>query len=167
MLKLKTLASATTVALLLAGTIGQIFNPDKPSTNNSTQLASVTVTQPTTTQPGINFSNDCPKNLVGFYSTRDNQITSCVAETDPRYPELIRHEMQHYLQNMADGLDNDTLVPVSDMDTLHTIWSKLVADDHPLVHHIMDNYPREHYLVELEAYLLEGAPLDVTSITLH
>jgi hypothetical protein len=167
MLKLKTLASATTVALLLAGTIGQIFNPDKPSTNNSTQLASVTVTQPTTTQPTIVFSDSCPLDVVGFYNAENKVITSCIPESHPDYTEMVRHEMQHLYQDAQDGLDNYTVAPVSEVSTLQTIWDKLAAAGHPLYHHIKDVYPQDRWLVELEAYLLESAPADVRTVTLQ
>ena len=72
--------------------------------------------------------------------------------------ETLRHELVHFEQDLATGLDNNTQTLISGESVVQKIWDD--SSLHPeLKAHIIEHYQPKQYLIELEAYLLQDYPL--------
>jgi hypothetical protein len=96
--------------------------------------------------------------LGGYYNRQTNLLTLCTGYSVEQEAEILRHELVHFEQDHADGLDNDTHTLISGESVVQNIWN----DDslYPeLKTHIKKYYTPEQYLIELEAYILQNYPL--------
>jgi hypothetical protein len=96
--------------------------------------------------------------LLGSYNRRTNILTLCSGYSVYQEAETLRHELVHFQQDAADGLENTTHVLISGESVVQKIW-----DDSSLFPevkaHIIKYYQPNQYLIELEAYLLQDYPM--------
>jgi len=100
----------------------------------------------------------CEPGLLGSYNRGTNLLTLCSGYSVDQEAETLRHELVHFEQDLADGLENTTQVLISGESVVKNIW------DDPSLYpevkaHIIKYYQPEQYLIELEAYLLQSYPL--------
>jgi hypothetical protein len=153
-MKTKTLVAALITGFSIASIIGAVVPQEYQSS-------------PDITQPKIVHSLTCKQGVQGFYNTGRNDITMCILPGHPDYDSTLRHEYQHFLQDAQDGIQNGTVETVTDRTTLTTIWNHLEKTNHPLYQHITQYYHPSHWVIELEAYLLQESPYSVTHITIE
>jgi hypothetical protein len=107
--------------------------------------------------PVIRYQFCTEAGLQGQYDLATKIITICHGLTDEVQAETIQHELVHYYQDKADGLDNTTLTTVSGDDLVQKIWDDPEAFP-GIKAHIVKHYHPSHYLYELEAYILQDYP---------
>jgi hypothetical protein len=108
--------------------------------------------------PVIRYQFCTEAGLQGQYSLVTKIITICYGLSAQDEAETIQHELVHYYQDKADGLDNTTLTTVSGDDIVQTLWDNNDYRLAGLKAHITENYHPSHYLYELEAYILQNYP---------
>ena len=100
------------------------------------------------------------KITLGFYVPAYNFMVICDGHgrTDLMM-ETLTHETVHVIQDLRDGLHNDSLIEGSD-----EYLSKLESDINPSkVNTIVSLYDREDWKVELEAFYYEDKPQTVNN----
>ena len=140
------------VAGLLFGTIFTLSIVNDYKGNNSTSNQVSEVQYPTIVRQA------CEPMLLGSYNRGTNLLTLCTGFSVDQEAETLRHELVHFQQDLADGLDNSTHVLISGVSVVQKIWddSSLYPE---LKQHIIEYYQPHQYLIELEAYLLQDYPM--------
>lgn len=141
------------VAGLLFGTIFTLSIVNDYKSNNDYTNQQVSEVQYPTIQ-----RRQCEPLILGSYNRQTNILTLCSGYSVDQEAETLRHELVHFEQDLADGLENSTQVLISGESVVQKIW-----DDNSLYPelkaHIIKYYQPHQYLIELEAYILQDFPL--------
>jgi len=144
------------VAGLLFGTVFTLSIYSDYRGNNSTNQQVSEVQYPTIVRRNCGTAG-----LLGYYNRQTNLLTICTGFSVEQEAETLRHELVHFEQDYATGLDNNTQTLISGESVVQKIW-----DDPSLYpelkQHIEKYYLPHQYLIELEAYLLQDYPLGYT-----
>lgn len=100
------------------------------------------------------------KQILGFYVPKDNFMVVCTSEIPTWLQmETLTHETVHVIQDLRDGIENDTLVgPGQDgMVFLSKNLSEKKADN------IVSLYDKKDWETEAEAFFWEEYPKAVTT----
>ena len=100
------------------------------------------------------------KQTLGFYSPRHNFMVVCTTDL-PKWiqMETLTHEAVHVLQDLRDGIHNDTLVGPSENGM--KFLAKNLSEEKATT--IVSLYDREDWEIEAEAFFLEDHPKFVTT----
>ena len=86
----------------------------------------------------------------GSYAGRTRTITLCYQLADADAHDTVRHEVWHAIQHCAADKKGTPFEPIASTSDLQEFASNVLTAEH--IGRIKANYPKDHWLTEIEAF---------------